>query len=46
MAKKFDASDVHQILFEEDDAGEISVEEDSDDLELQDYSEDEFDDIV
>ena len=46
MAKKFDASDIRKILFEEDDAGEISVEEDLDDLELQDYSEDEFDDIV
>ena len=45
MAKKFDALDVRKILFEEDDAREISVEEDSD-MELQDYSEDEFDDIV
>ena len=46
MAKKFDALDVRKILFEEDDAGEISVENDSDDLELQDYSENEFNDIM
>ena len=46
MAKKFDALCVRKILFEEEDAGKISDEEDSDDFEIQELYEDEFDDIM